>query len=195
MARMVGELKADLKRGGNIAVTSLLKCIHDAARGVRTELDLPVDSAWGRQLAAIRADISDTFRSQIESVPGRVRRLLRPRPASEIQPHSTLDAGDVAEVESLIELVSACRNYASELAISEMTTRAYGELHHYLDTGTQSLLDGLRAAGPPDRAFRQSQVDAAVRFCTKIFGREYASLLAKAAEVAAQGERKGAARA
>ena len=50
------------------------------------------------------------------------RTLLRPRPASEIQPHSTLDAGDVAEVESLIELVSACRNYASELAISEMTT-------------------------------------------------------------------------
>ena len=36
--RMVRELKADLKRGG--AVTSLLKCMHDAARGLRTELDL-----------------------------------------------------------------------------------------------------------------------------------------------------------
>ena len=38
--RMVDELKADLKRGATVAVTSLLKCIHDAVRGVRTELDL-----------------------------------------------------------------------------------------------------------------------------------------------------------
>jgi hypothetical protein len=193
--RMVGELKADLKRGGNIAVTSLLKCIHDAARGLRTELDLPVDSSWGRQLAAIRADIASMLKIQIESAPGRVRRLLRPRPAGEIQPHSVLEAEDVAEAESLIELVGACRNYASELAISEMTTRAYNEMHHYLDTGTQTLLDGLRAAGPHDRPFRQSQVDAAVRFCAKIFGREYASLLTKAAEVAAHSERKAAVRA
>jgi hypothetical protein len=193
--RMVGELKADLKRGGNIAVTSLLKCIHDAVRGVRTELDLPVDSAWGRQLAAIRAEISSALKLQIESAPSRVRRLLRPRPAGEIQPNSILDAGDVAEVESLIELVGACRKYASELAVSEMTTRTYGELHHYLDTGTQTLLDGLRAAGAQDRLFRQSQVDAAVRFCAQIFGREYASLLAKAAEVAGHHDRKAAARA
>ncbi len=193
--RMVGELKADLKRGGTVAVTSLLKCIHDAVRGVRTELDLPADSAWGRQLAAIRADISDMLRRQIESAPGRVRRLLRPRPVSEIQPRSVLDASDVDEIESLIELVSACRNYASELAISEVTTRAHGELQHYLDTGTQTLVDALRAAGPQDRPFRQSQVDAAVRFCGKVFGKDYAALLAKAAEVAVQGERKATARA
>jgi hypothetical protein len=195
MERMVGELKADLKRGGNVAVTSLLKSIHDAARGVRTELDLPVDSAWARQLVAIRAEISSMLKAQVESAPSRVRRLLRPRPASEIEPHSVIEPDDIAEVESLIELVGACRTYASELAISEMTTRAWSELQHYLDTGTQSLLDGLRAAGAADRRFRQSQVDAAVRFCGKVFGREYASLLSKAAEVAAQSERKAAARA
>ncbi len=74
-----------------------------------------------------------------------------------------------------------------------MTTRAHGELQQYLDTGTKTLLDGLRSAGPADRPFRQSQVDAAVRFCAKVFGRDYASLLTKAAEVAAQS--KAAARA
>ena len=40
-----------------------------------------------------------------------------------------------------------------------------------LDSGTRALLDGLRHAGDDDRAFRQSQVDAAVRFCAKVFGR------------------------
>jgi hypothetical protein len=76
-----------------------------------------------------------------------------------------------------------------------MTTRCLHELEQYLDTGTQALLDGLRNAGPGDLPFRQSQIDAAVRFCAKVFGQEYASLLAKAAEVAAQRERKAPARA
>jgi hypothetical protein len=186
--RMVGELKTDLKRGGGVPMTSLLKGIHDSARGVRTELDLPVDSPWGRQLAAIRADISTVLKAEIESAPGRVRRLLRPRPAREIVAGTALDPSDVADTEALIQLLGACRNYASELAVSEMTTRVYGELQQYLDTGTKTLLEGLRSAGAADRPFRQSQVDAAVRFCGIVFGQEYASLLTKAAEVAAHGK-------
>ena len=42
----------------------------------------------------------------------------------------------------------------------------------------------MRGATGGERVFRQSQVDAAVRFCAKVFGHEYASTLAKAAEVA-----------
>jgi hypothetical protein len=186
--RMVGELKADLKRG--IGVTSLLKCIHDAARGLRTELDLSGDSPWARQLAAIRSDVASLLKTEIESVPGRVRRLLRPRPSSEIARDSMLDPGDVTDTEAMVELVSACRNYASELAINELTLRSSHELQQYLDTGTQALLDALRFAGGHDRPFRKSQVDAAVRFCAKVFGRDYASLLTKAAELASNAERK-----
>ena len=191
--RMVDELKADLKRG--ISVTSLLKCIHDAARGLRTELDLSGDSQWARQLAAIRSGVASVLETEIESVPGRVRRLLRPRPSSEIARDSILDPGEVADTEAMVELVGACRNYASELAINELTLRSSQELQQYLDTGTQALLDALRFAGDADRRFRKSQVDAAVRFCAKVFGRDYASLLTKAAELAANAERKQAAKA
>jgi N-acetylglutamate synthase/N-acetylornithine aminotransferase len=97
-----------------------------------------------------------------------------------------------------VELVGVCRLYASELAINEMTMRNFTELQHYLETGTQSLLDSLRRAGEGERRFLQSQVDAAVRFCAKVFGPDYASVLAKAAEVAAntasqrEAERKAA---
>jgi hypothetical protein len=190
---MVAELRSDLRRGGNVAVTSLLKSIHDAARGVRTELNLDVDSPWSRQLAAVRAEISDLLKREIESAPARVRRLLRPRPASEIAPGAALDSADVADTEALIELIGVCRHYAGELAVSEVTKRCFHELEQHLDTGTPALLDGLRAAGPGELRFRQSQVDAAVRFCGKIFGQEYASLLTKAAEVAIHRERKAAA--
>jgi hypothetical protein len=186
--RMLGRLRDALKGGSASAIGALLKEIHDAARALRSEMDLSGDSPWARQLAGIRTGVSALLKAEIDSTPGRVRRLLRPRPAKEIAPGSSLDAGDVAETETAVELVSICRNYASELAVNELTSRVYSELQNYLDTGTSPLLDGLRSSGSADRKFRLSQVDAAVRFSAKIFGANYAALLAKAAEVAAQGE-------
>ena len=187
----VRELRAELKAGRPVA--SMLKAIHDAARGLRSEMNLSIDSNWSRQLAAIRNDVSGLLQAQIESTPGFVRRLLRPRPAKEIAPGSLLDSIDINEAEARVEFVGACRHYASELAINEVTTRAHSELTLYLETGTKVLLDSLRVAGDADRPFRQSQVEAAIRFCRIVFGGEYAGLLAKAAEVAVQtapGERK-----
>ena len=105
-----------------------------------------------------------------------------------------LDPDDVAETEALVEFVGTCRYFASELAINEMTQRTFSELQQYLDSGTRALLDGLRHAGAADRSFRQSQVDAAVRFCAKVFGQEYASLLGKRPDVARTAERRPRAR-
>ena len=189
---MVCDLRAGLKRGAGKSVPILLKSIHDAARGLRSELDLAGDSPWARQLVAIRSEVSTILKAEIESLPGRVRRLLRPRAAGEMG-GGALEADEVAKTEALIELAGLCRNFASELAINELTLKTYNELQHFLDTGTEALIEGLRHAGAADRGFRQSQVDAAVRFCAKMFGKEYASLLTKAAEVAANSERKAAA--
>lgn len=182
---MVGELRSELKAGQPVA--SLLKAVHDTARGMRTEMDLGVDSAWSRQLAAIRSAVSNLLTAEIETAPGRVRRLLRPRPDKEIVPGSLLDAIDVHEVETRVELVGVCRHYASELAVSEVTLRTYSELTQYLETGTRILLDALRQADDAERPFRQSQVDAAVRFCRTVFGADFAGSLAKAADVAVHG--------
>ena len=190
LERLVGELRNDLQSGRGVAVRALLKTIHDSARGLRTELDLPVDSTWGRALAGQRAQIADLLRSEIESMPGRVRRLLRPRPSAEIRPNSTLDADEVAETESSVEFVAACRYFAGELALNEVTQRSFKDLQQFLDSGTRALLDGLRHSGEADRTFRQSQLDAAQRFCAKVFGADYAALLGKAAEVAGNAERK-----
>jgi hypothetical protein len=190
---MVGELRSELKAGRPVA--SLLKGLHDAARGMRSEIDLSGDSAWSRQLAAIRSAVSNILAAEIETTPGRVRRLLRPRPAKEIVPGSVLDSIDVHEVETRVELVGVCRHYASELAASEVTMRTYSELVQYLESGTKILLDVLRHADNAERPFRQSQFDAAVRFCRVVFGADYAGILAKAADVAVQGaagERKAA---
>lgn len=181
---MVADLRTELK--AHRPVTSLLKTIHDSARGLRTEIDLSGDSPWSRRLTAIRTEVSNLLKAEIEATPGRVRRLLRPRPAKEIVAGSLLDAMDVGDVEMLVEFVGACRHYANELAVNEVTTRSYSELQHYLESGAKILLDALRHAGDADRPFRQSQLDAAIRFCRVVFGGDYAGLLAKAAEIAVQ---------
>jgi hypothetical protein len=155
--RRTRELAADLKSGRGIAVAALLKEVHDALRGLRSEVDMPADSAWGKQLTHLRAEVSKILSGEIELMPGRVRRLIRPRPSREI------------------------------------VAGTFNELQQLLDTGTRTLLDALRGASSGERPFRQSQVDAAVRFCAQVFGKEYASLLAKAAEVASHDhERKAA---
>ena len=170
-------------------VGEMLKDIHDGARLLRTEMDLSGNSPWARQLANIRSEVSKLIKAEIETVPGRMRRLLRLRPASEMGRSGLLDAGEVDEVEALVEFVGLCRNYASELAINEVTLRVHSELQNYFETSTAPLLDSLRTGDEVHRPFRQSQVDAAVRFSGKVFGASYASLLAKAAEVRRPGRR------
>src|SRR4029077_18060722 len=190
--RMIANLRDTLKSERGDEIARLLKEIHDAARALHTEIDLPSDSAWGRQLGASRAAVAKLLQAEIETVPDDVRRLVAPRSPKEARADAALDDGDVAEIETKLVLTAACRNYAAELAISETTRRVTSELQNYFDSGTQVLLDRLRTAPPAERTFRQSQVDAAVKFCAKLFGAEYASLLAKAADIAAKGEQKAA---
>jgi hypothetical protein len=191
LERAVARLRVGLKSGDLVGVAPLLKEIHDTARALRTEVELG-DSPWARQLAQVRSDVSEVLKVAIETAPGRVRRLLGPRSRRDISANAELDSIEVADTAGTIELVCLCRNYAGELAANEVTLRVYCELQSYLDTGMTPLLDALRQASDTDRKFRQSQVDAAVRFSAKIFGPSYAQLFAKAAEVAAQGERKAA---
>jgi len=196
LERQVAELRDDLRSGRGVAVGALLKTIHDAARGLRTELNMPMDSSWGRALSGLRSQIGDMLRLEIDSMPGRVRRLLKPRATGEIRPNSTLDPVEVAETEALVTFVGTCRHFAGELAINEMTQRTFSELQQYLDSATRGLLEALRNTGPNERSFRQSQVDTAVRLCATVFGRDYAVQLGKAAGLAAGlaagGDRKAA---
>lgn len=192
LAQVASRLRADIKRGQFENVSDHLKAVHDGVRGLRTELDIRSDSAWGRRLAAIRVDISSALQAEIDSVPGRVRRLLRQRPDKDISAGSRLDQIDIDETAALVDFVAVCRTYASELAINEVTLRTFSDLQHYLEQTTEALVESLRGADSKARAFRQMQVKAAIRFCDVLFGHDYASLMERAAESALTGERKPA---
>jgi hypothetical protein len=177
-------LRTDIRRSHFDNVGEQLKILHDGVRGLRTELDLRNDSAWGRQLTAIRADISNSLQSEIESVPGR---LLRQRADKDIASAPKIDASEVEETAALIDFVAVCRTYASELAINEVTLRTYSDLQHYVERSTEGLVQALRGGDTRARAYRQMQVRAAIRFCEVLFGHDYASLMGRAAENAVTG--------
>jgi hypothetical protein len=169
-----------------------IKRFHDLARGLATEINMSEETRWAKRLSQLRADTAALLRSKLDGLAGQVRRLLRPRSKEEIAPGAVVDTHAVADVEASLEVLRACRLYAAEVAVSEITLRLSSELETCLDTATQALLDSVRNSAPEDRPFRLSQLDAAVRFSSKIFGRRYAELLAKAAEVATHGERRAA---
>src|ERR1035437_8273846 len=183
-------LRADIKRGHFDNVAEHLKSLHDGVRGLRTELDQRNESAGGKQLASIRADISNALQSEIDSVPGRVRRLLRQRADKDIPAAAKVDPSEVDDAAALIDFVAVCRTYASELAINEVTLRTYSDLQQYVEHSTEALVQSLRGGDAKARAYRQMQVTAAIRFCEVLFGHDYASLMSRAAENAVTGERK-----
>jgi len=183
-------LRTDIRRGQFDNVGEQLKALHDGVRGLRTELDLRNDSSWGKQLTSIRADISNSLQSEIDSVPGRVRRILRQRADKDISAAAKIDATEVEETAALIDFVAICRTYASELAINEVTLRTFSDLQHYVEHSTEGLVQSLRGGDTKARAYRQMQVKAAIRFCEVLFGQDYASLMSRAAENAVAGERK-----
>jgi hypothetical protein len=187
---LAASLRADIKRGHFDNVAEHLKTLHDGVRGLRTELDLRNESSWGKQLASIRAEISNALQSEINSVPGRVRRLLRQRADKDISVGARVDAAEVDETAALIDFVAVCRTYAGELAINEVTLRTYSDLQHYVEQSTEALVQSLRGGDVKTRAYRQMQVEAAIRFCDVLFGHDYASLMNRAAENALTGERK-----
>jgi len=183
-------LRTDIRRGHFDDVGEQIKALHDGLRGLRTELDLRNDSAWGRQLTAIRADISNSLQSEIETVPGRVRRLLRQRADKDVSAAPKIDPSEVEEIAALIDFVAVCRTYAGELAINEVTLRTYSDLQHYVEQSTEGLVQSLRGGDARARTYRQMQVKAAVRFCEVLFGHDYASMMSRAADNAVTGERK-----
>jgi hypothetical protein len=51
------------------------------------------------------------------------------------------------------------------LASDEVTLRTFSDLQHYVEHSTEALVQSLRGADSRARAFRHTQVKAAIRFC------------------------------
>ena len=188
IGRQAAHLPESLHARATAEVCASIKKFHDYARAFSTELDVSIDTRWSKKIAHLRTELARILRSKIDGLPGKVRRILRPHRKEEISA-AALDQHEVADIEDALEILGACRLSAGEIALNEITLRLSSELETCLDNATQALLEQIRQASDPDRPFRQSQLDAAVRFSGKVFGKRYAELLSKAAGVPLQNDR------
>jgi hypothetical protein len=95
-----------------------------------------------------------------------------------------MDPSEIEDLEHTLGMLAACRNFAGEMAMNELTTRIHTDVQTFLDHTTTSILDSLRNAPDVDRGLKIAQIEAALRFSAKVFGPSYAQLLQKAADVA-----------
>jgi hypothetical protein len=184
LAGIAAELREDLQRARFDQVSGHLKTLHDGVRGILAEIDIRQDSAWGRQVAALRADISNALRVYIEGLPGRVRRILRQRSNTDITPATRLDATEIEETVALMQIVETCRAYAEELAVNEASNRARAELAQYVGPTTDAVIAALRGCDARTIAFRRQQADAAIAFSGVLFGAEHAARMQRSADKA-----------
>jgi hypothetical protein len=130
------QLKAELRSGRGLAVGALLKSIHDASRGLRTEINFSHDSPG--QGARRASHPVRPVEGRDQNAAGRVRRLLRPRPIKEIAPNS-LDQNDVRDTEAQIS------SSIPAAPMREACTQRIDDAHldrpeHYLDPATAALV-------------------------------------------------------
>jgi hypothetical protein len=162
-------------------------------RALVTDLEMAPDLACAKRLGVLRARMAQLLRPEIETLPARVRRILKARPADGRGQAETLDPLESAAIEAGLDILLVAKSHAAELALNEVTLRVFTDLQGFLDAGVNPLLDGMRSMTGGDRAFRLQQLDAAVKIAQRVLGATYAGLLAKAVDVAA-GERRPAAK-
>lgn len=184
LAGIAAQLREDLQRAHFDTIAGHLKMLHDGVRGLLAEIDIRQDSAWGRQVAALRIEISGALRPHIEGLPGRVRRILRQRSANDITPTTRLDVNEIEETAAMMQIVETCRAYAEELAVNEISNRTRAELAQYVGPTTDAVIAALRGADARTVAFRRQQADAAILFSGVLYGTEHAARMQRSVDKA-----------
>jgi len=152
-----------------------------AARALGTEIDLLPDGAHAKRLAALKREIADSVRGDLQDLSPRIRRLVRPRAQERsLEPH------EIDRLVADLDLLLITRSYAEEIAMNALSSRIFGEVRELLDTGTPPLIERLRAADEKSKPALKSRLSSIVTVSAKIFGSEYAALMSKAVEVAGQ---------
>ncbi len=156
------------------------------ARALSSEIEMPQECSHAKRLSALRKEMAETIRGDLQHIGPRIRSLVRPRGSEAL---AIPDSYEMSRLEADIDLLVITRTFAEETALNALSSRAYSDAREILDTGPSLLIERMRGADPDAKAALKARLSAIVNVAAKIFNADYAAQLQKAVEVASQESR------
>jgi hypothetical protein len=154
---------------------------YSLANGMNAAVDIDGASEWRKRLSSLRARVSDALSTEVERIPGAVRRVVRSHRRDRAHGLPAPEE-DIVEAEYAVRLMTALRPYREELAVNELLATVVGQIENYIEAVNKVLLEDMRDAVGHERQLAEQDLDAALRINAVVFGENYAALLKRSAE-------------
>lgn len=173
-------------RAGSFVRTYAVLC-----RNLRAAIDFDAQTSdWLRRLSEIRQHLSGALAQQFSEMFQLMRQNVRPLRAFGAQTPQLPDEFDIERLCFLIAMLGTVRTNVQEFVLNELVGRIYNECDGYLMLAVDSLQQELRAKPGDKRRFILAYADAAVRVSRAWYGDDYAAVLKRAFETAANAAAK-----
>ncbi|MHA1523930.1 MAG: hypothetical protein ACTSY1_05940 [Alphaproteobacteria bacterium] len=169
------------------AVMYWLTRLHDYAFCLTSDLDLDLQSNWGKKLVTARRKVSALLEEEIRKAPAVLISVFRqcqlPHGPDGCPPP---EVNELFEAERSMVLLAGCASFRDQFSLNEVIASTDGPVRQYLRTISDTILVDIRAASGQGRANAVKWMEVATRFIRIVIGDEEAEQLAHAAQVAAK---------
>ncbi|TLP44809.1 hypothetical protein FDK21_13635 [Cohaesibacter sp. CAU 1516] len=167
--------QASLKDGGDKSNTiKYLSMWRKLTKALETELELPVQSPWGKSVAAMKTKLSELLKQEIVPAPGLVRKVLR-APKNGAKEH--VDESLLNDAMKAIEIFHHVERMKDILALNAEISRIRKELDQSFEILSTSIVDRTKLATGEDVEVCKVLGDAAVTLAQHVFDENYANSL------------------
>jgi hypothetical protein len=189
--KKVSDLRTALASGDTETIAGLVGAIGTALAELGSEVDLS-GRLWAIQkLKVIRNDVHALLAAEVGAMPTSIRQLFdlsAPAEAAGGDP----EAAAIAATERAVALLQVFRAFEEPLLLGNKIASALSEIRGAIEGAVVELLRGLYAGFDGVRKFCLVQISHAVRICTRLFGKKFASKIVTATETAVDDKRHAA---
>ena len=145
---------------------------HSMARAMETELEIPVQSPWGKSLANMKTKLSDLLEREIEAAPRLMRQTLRAPKTDGIE---RVDKDAILESQCAVMLFHHAERMKDTIALNGPVMRIRKEIDQSFEILTTSLIDRCRKASKNDADTFRQLGEAAANYAEFLFDEDYAN--------------------
>lgn len=159
-----------------------IKRFYTLANGLGVAIELDDATGWLRRLTDQRKRASEILSAEVQTIPGAVRRAMRPRRRDGEPAAASQD--DIQDAEHAVRLMVALKPYRGELAVNALLGSVVGQVETFVEAANAAILHDIRKSSGSALAAARRDLDVAVRINTVVFGETYASLLKRSGDAA-----------